>query len=697
MPMATQIKETEASCSDVPRHTAIEPKPANALKPTRLHRSNREWIVLAALVIVMVTQLWTSIRQLSITSDEVDHLQAGYRYLQCNDFGWNPEHPPLVKIVAALPLMAMSIQDPILHPCGMANSKDIDFLVGHDFVFANPETMLTAARWTVSLFSVLLLLTLWFFARRLFGLPVAIISGVLLAFDPNILANGALVTTDVAASLGFLLAVYTLYRYATEPNSTRLLAVALATGFALCVKHSAVLLAVILPALLLSDAILFGQKELSRRLLRYAGALIVVGAIAFTVLWACYGFRYAARPGAAAVWSPPQLPRAHGALDTKLILQLQRWHLMPQAYLSGLQDVLVQSEVGEPYFLLGRFYRTGNWFYFPVAAAIKYTLPAFLMVLVSALSWRFWRQRSREFLFLILPATVYLMFTMSSKLNIGSRHLLPVLSFLIIFAAAGTWSWVRDRRWAMVAVAAMLGFQIFTSLHAFPNYLSYSNELWGGPGETYRFIAASDVDWGQAEKMAHDYIVKTHPPNCFFLRTYHSRNNDYGIPCRGISEIQWDQLETPFTGTMIVSSAVADGVGLGRMSAPTGRVFRNQKPMAKIGGSALLVYQGTFDLSPMVAFQRLLRAKTVGDQDPQLALALGQQAADLDPGNGDAHVVMCASYKSLGQIEKADQECNLGLTLVRKDPQYGPEQVQYLENFITRNGLQVYGNPAATK
>jgi hypothetical protein len=695
--MTTQSKETEASCPDVLQHTEMEPRPTTAPKPTAPGPNNREWIFLAALIVVLVTQLWTSIRQLSITSDEIDHLHAGYRYLQCNDFGWNPEHPPLVKIVAALPLMAMSIKDPIPHPCGMANSKDIDFVVGHDFIFANPETMLTAARWAASLFSVFLLLTVWFFARRLFGLPVAIISGVLLAFDPNVLANGALVTTDVAASLGFLLAVYTLHRYATEPNHTRLMAVALATGFALCVKHSAILLAVILPVLLLSDAILFGQKEVSRRLLRYAGALIIVGAIAFTVLWACYGFRYAARPGAAAVWSPPQLPRAHGVVATKLIPQLQRWHLMPQAYLAGLQDVLVQSEVGEPYFLLGRFYRTGNWFYFPVAAAIKYTLPVFLTVLVSGLSWGFWRHKSRELLFLIGPVILYLVFTMSSRLNIGSRHLLPVLPFLMIFAAAGTWGWVRNREWAKFAVAAILGFQIFTSLHAFPNYLSYSNELWGGPSETYRFIAASDVDWGQAEKMARDYIAKTHPPNCFFLRTYHSRNDDYGIPCRGISEIQWDQLETPFTGTMIVSSAVADGVGLGRMSAPTRRVFRNQKPVTKIGGSALLVYQGTFDLSPMVAFQRLLRAKTVGDQDPQLALELGQQAADLDPGNGDAHLVMCASYKSLGQIEKADQECNLGLTLVREDPQYGPEQVQYLENFITRNGLQVYGNPAAAK
>ncbi len=419
--MTTQLTEAEASSSDVPNHAAAKPASSPAM-PAHARRSYPEWLVLAALVIVMATQLWTSVRQLSITSDEIDHLHAAYRYLQCNDFGWNPEHPPLVKIVAALPLIAMRINDPIAHACGLANSKEIDFVAGHDFVFANPESMLTAARWAVSLFSVLLLLTVWFFARRMFGLPVAMICGVLVAFDPNILANGALVTTDVAAALAFLLAVYALYCYSTEPNFTRLLAIGLATGFALCAKHSMILLAIILPVVLFTDAIIFGRNDLGRRLLRCAVTLVAVAAIAFVVLWAGYGFRYAARPGGAAIWSPPQMPLAHGAVATRLIPQLQQVHLLPQAYLAGLQDVLVQSEVGDPSFLLGRRYLEGKWFYFPVAAAIKYTLPVLLMTLISLLSWRFWRCKSRELLFLILPASIYLVFSMSSKLNIGSRH-----------------------------------------------------------------------------------------------------------------------------------------------------------------------------------------------------------------------------------------------------------------------------------
>ena len=643
----------------------------------------------------MILQLWTSVTQLSITSDEIDHLHAAYRYWQCNDFGWNPEHPPLVKIIAGLPLQFMRINDPIPQACGLKDDKSIDFIVGHAFAFANPETVLTAARFGASLFAVLLLLAVWFLARKMFDFPVAVICGVLVAFDPNFLAHGALVTTDIAAALAILLAVYALYCYATEPNFTRLLALGLATGFALCAKHSTILLAIVFPTVLAADAILYAQEERGRRLLRYTGALCVVAAVACTVLWASYGFRYAARPGGAATWTTARLSAAHGAIATKIVPELERWHIAPEGYLVGLQDVLVESEIGRPSFLLGKWYRGINWFYFPVAAAIKFTLPVWLMVLISAGAIRFWAGKRRELLFLLLPALLFLGFSMRSGLNIGVRHLLPVLPLLTIFAAAGVWNIARNRRWAMVVLVALLVVQAATSLHAYPNYLSYSNELWGGPAGTYRYLANSDVDWGQAQKMARDYIDKTHPANCFFLRTYNNKNSDYGIPCGGLSELQWDDLQTPYKGTMIVSSSMVDGIGVRGAAVQTRRAFKDLTPVAKLGGSALLVYQGTFDLSPLVAVQLLAQARKIGDQsdqNEQLVLDLAQQAAKLDPLNGDAHVVMCGSYHVLGQDDKAEQECNVGLRLVRKDPQYGPQQVKYLEDFITRNGLRIYSS-----
>ncbi|HLI63326.1 MAG TPA: glycosyltransferase family 39 protein [Terriglobales bacterium] len=664
--------------------------------PSWLVRHER--LVLGTLIVMMLAQLWTSVVQLSITSDEIDHLHAAYRYWQCNDFGWNPEHPPLVKIVAGLPLQFLHINDPIPQACGMPDRKDTDFIVGHAFAFANPERMLTAARFAASLFSVLLLLSVWFFARKLFGLPVAAIAGVLIAFDPNILAHGALVTTDVAAALGILLAIYAAYCYAIEPNFNRLLAFGLATGLAFCAKHSSILLAVILPIVLMADAICFGGAERRRRLLRYVGALVVVGALGLTVLWASYGFRYAARPGGAAIWSPPRISMAHGAVATQVIPQLERWHVLPEAYLVGLQDVLVESELGRASFLLGKLYPGGNWFYFPVAMAIKFTLPFWLMVIVSALTFSFWKRNLRELLFLLLPALIFLGFSMNSGLNIGIRHLLPVLSLLTIFGAAGVWSFAREHKWVKIAVIVALALQVATSLHAYPNYLSYSNELWGGPGETYRYLAYSDDDWGQAQKMARAYIDKTHPANCYFLRTYNNKNSDYGIPCAGLSEIQWDPLPVSYTGTMIVSSSMVDGIGVKDAAPETRRIFKDLKPVAKLGGSALLVYKGTFNMGPLVASQLLLQAREIGDfgGDQQAVLELAQQAAKLDPLSGDAHVVMCASYQILGQMEKAQQECNLGLELVRKDPQYGPRQVKDLEEFILKKGLQVENSAAGS-
>ncbi|MGA3128949.1 MAG: phospholipid carrier-dependent glycosyltransferase [Candidatus Korobacteraceae bacterium] len=648
-----------------------------------------EWAVLAALAVAMLAQLWTSVVQLSITSDEVDHLHAAYRYWQCNDFGWNPEHPPLVKIVAGLPLQFMHINDPFPHACGAQNSKVIDFLAGHQFTFANPESMLTAARFAVSLFSIVLLLTTWFFTRKMFGSTTAMIAGVLVAFEPTILAHGALVTTDIAASAGILLTLYALYCYITGPNTTRILALGLALGFALCAKHSTVLLAVMLPAVLLADALFPRRPELGRRLLRYAGAVVAAGAIGYVALWGCYGFRYAARPYGAAVWSPPWLEHAHGKFATGVIPQLRQWHVFPEAYLVGLQDVLVCSELGRPTFLLGKLYRSGTWLYFPVSASIKFTLPLLLMVLVSALAVRFWKTRRRELLCLVLPASIYLLFSISSRLNMGIRHLMPVLPLLIIFASAGVWDIARRRRWATVALGVLLTFHITSSLRAYPNYLSYANEAWGGPGETYKYLANSDVDWGQAQKMARAYIDKTHPANCFFLRTYNNKNSDYGIPCQGVSEIQWDALQTPYTGTMIVSSSMVNGIGVRGASVQTRRSFSGLKPVAKLGGSALLVYEGTFDVSPLVAAQVLVRARLAGEQDPEAALTLAQQASALDPASGDAHAVMCGAYRGIGQAAQAQQECDTALALVRKDPQYGPEQVKYLKDFILRNGLQV--------
>jgi len=249
----------------------------SAPSPLRL-TPGRQILVLCGLALVLGVQLAAAVRQWSITSDEINHLHAGYRYLTCVDFGWNPEHPPLLKLVAALPLLAMQVKDPAPAACGMANSKGIDFHVGHDFIFANPERMLMAGRAAGSIFVFSLLALVWFGARKIFGVEAAIIASSLFVFEPNILAHGALVATDVAAAFGFLAAVLALYLYFESRVAFYLILTGGATGIALAVKHSGVLLAPALLALAALDPLFVSAslKSRARLIFKNLAAVAVV-------------------------------------------------------------------------------------------------------------------------------------------------------------------------------------------------------------------------------------------------------------------------------------------------------------------------------------------------------------------------------------------------------------------------------------
>lgn len=651
----------------------------------RKFTSSRYWpyAALFLLVLVLVCQLWTSASKLSVTSDEADHLHAGYRYLQCRDFGWNPEHPPMAKMVAALPLLFMETTDPIASPCSMTSNKMMDFQVGHDFVFANPESILMAARMAVSILAVGLLVCVWFFAQQMFGISVAVVSGVMIAFEPNLLAHGSLVMTDVPATLGFMLSVYAFYAFLLSPGRVRLILVGLAVGITLSLKHSTLIIIVILPPLAAVDALLSDPPHRIRTALRNLVCLGVAMVIAISVLWAVYGFRYAARPDDAKPWTSANLRSAHGLVATKIIPAIERRRLLPQAYLIGLQDVLVESEDHKRTFILGQTYPTGRWFYFPVAALIKFTIPTLLLLVISPFAVTFWRTHKRQLAFLIVPAAVILASAMTYTINIGIRHILPVLPFLTIFGVAGLLNLQWNRRWITATVAALLLFQVGSSLMAFPNYLSYSNELWGGTNNTYKYLSDSNTDMGQALKMARDYVQQSGSTPCWLIQSFNETTKDYDLPCDDIN------VSTPplhFTGTLIVSSVLVDGI-MTTYGTRSAAMFKDRQPKKKLGGSALFVYDGTFDMTPIVAAQRLKLATSIGPRNPQYAINQATEVLTFDPKNGAAHAVLCYAYTALGNPEPAERNCNAALELMRQDPFVAPQDVQYVANFMRQHGL----------
>ncbi len=114
------------------------------------------------------------------------------------DFGLNPEHPPLVKMLAALPLLSMDLKVP---PLQGREFKHEAFLNGKDFVFGNDaDKLLFRARMTASVLTVLLAVLVFLAAREMFGTVAGFVALTLLVFDPNLLAHGAYVTTDAGLS-----------------------------------------------------------------------------------------------------------------------------------------------------------------------------------------------------------------------------------------------------------------------------------------------------------------------------------------------------------------------------------------------------------------------------------------------------------------------------------------------------------------
>ncbi len=170
----------------------------------------------------------------------------GYRSWTHADFGLNPEHPPLLKLLATTPLLWSQPKSPALEE---RYFKEDAFLRGKEFLYQNdPDKILARTRTVAASLTLLAALVVFFGTREMFGRGAAFIALTLLTFDPNLLAHGALITTDVGLACFMFLSVYMFYRFVKSPSALRLIMAGVAVGFVLAVKHTGLL---VLPILFL--------------------------------------------------------------------------------------------------------------------------------------------------------------------------------------------------------------------------------------------------------------------------------------------------------------------------------------------------------------------------------------------------------------------------------------------------------------
>lgn len=647
------------------------------------------WATVAILLAVQAVQTIYVVHRESLTFDEGNHMFAGYMMWHTGDFGLNPEHPPLVKLLATLPLLGRDLWVP---PLQGRDFKIEAYLSGRDWLARNDgasQHLVFEMRLVAGILALGLSLLVFLAAREWFGTTAGLVALVLASFDPNVLAHSALVTTDVGVSLFFLAGIYTFYRYVKQPTLLRLLAAGVAGGLLLATKHSGILLAPML-LLLIGWEIAFAPKGTRRRLaLRLGGAFAAIVVIGVVVLWAFYGFRYAARPaGLAMSTSLADYVKPLSHFDAAVVMGFAHLHLLPESYLMGLVDVKRMAQF-YPTFIFGKVYAHGLWWYFPVAILIKTTLGLLALVAVAGVAIVTGRLRKgRELAFILLPWVFYLAVAIAAGMDIGARHILPVYVLAFILAGGGIAALAeKDRRW-MWAGVALVAAHVVSALTVFPSYMAYANEAWGGPKNVHNLLSDANVDWAQQLYQVKAWQDKHPSQECWFAYFAYPEIDPatYGIQCHHMPNIDtfWlggaDIIPPVIEGNVFISAGDLSGCEWPSSQLNPYRVFQPLKPDDMID-YGVMVYRGTFHVNQAAAVSRAQNAYALLQKGKtEEALAMAREAAAIDPGDMTSQSALGNIALALGKKDEARSAFQAALAAAKQlEPDVQPGYVPNLE------------------
>ncbi len=652
------------------------------------------WAAVIALLALQATQTVYVVHRESLTFDEANHMFAGYMMGHTGDYGLNPEHPPLVKLLAALPLFG---HDYWIPPLLGRDFKLEAYLDGRDWLAHNDgatQHMVFRMRLATIALALALSLVVFLATREFFGTTAALGALVLVSFDPNVLAHSALVTTDVGVSLFFLAAIFSFYRYVKRPTLTRLGLTGAAAGLLLATKHSGILLAPMLLLLIVWEVAVAPRGTRGRVALRLCGAFAVVVAIGVAVLWAFYGFRYAARPAGLAL-NPPlaHYVKSLSPFNASTILAIAHLHLLPESYLMGLVDVKIMAQF-YPTFALGKVYAHGVWWYFPLVILIKTTLGLLALVAIALLAIAMGKlRRGREVAYVLVPATFYLIVAVAAGMDIGARHILPV--YVLMFVLAGTGFAVlaaNGRNWKWLGLG-LLAAHVVSALCVFPNYMAYANEAWGGAKNAHNLLSDASVDWAQQLFQVKDWQDRHPGQECWFAYfAYPDIDPEtYGITCHHLPTMDtfWmggaDAIAPQIHGNVLISAGDLSGCEWPSGAMNPYRAFQARKPDEMID-YAVMVYMGNFDMRQAAALARGENAfHLLWTGKPAEALVLAREAVAIDPEEILSETALGNSAAALGQKDEARRAWQAALTSAKRlEPDAQVSYVPELEKKLAK-------------
>jgi 4-amino-4-deoxy-L-arabinose transferase-like glycosyltransferase len=617
---------------------------------------NRSYKYIAFAVITLASLLaiassWND----SVIVDEVPHIGAGYSYLEKQDMRLNPEHPPLAKDAAGFPLLFLGLNKDVFKTKFWQTDINGQWEFGRYLMFNSGNNADLIKHWAkipMLLFFILAAILVFKWARKLYGNIAGLLALILFGFSPTIMAHARFVTTDVAALFGVLAATYFFIKYlhlikssevGTEQfdrvknHTTKDLIVAgLAFGVALLCKFSTILLVPYFGLLAVIWGFVnsygFGKRLISA--IKFGFISVFIFAIGFIfVVWPVYYFH--------TYNYPPERQQS----DTKLLLSSYAVRPIADAvvwasdkpvlraaaqYGLGLLMVSQRAIGGNTTYFLGEVSATGWHYYFPVVYFLKEPLAWWGLILIAILSiaiqfpisnsqfskLKDWTKGHFEELAMLLWLVIYWATSIQSNLNIGVRHLLPVYGFSIILVSGQIGKIIekllakteearslsRKSRSASITLLILLTalpiWYVIENLNVFPYYLTYFNQVAGGPTGGYRYVADSNLDWGQdllrlgkfvkenqIQKIETDYFGWADPVYYLGPAYEHLWSSKY----LGADDFK---LKNKSDGWMAISATFLQGsVGTPDNPAPINYLWlKTQKPVTVIGNSIFIYH-----------------------------------------------------------------------------------------------------------
>ncbi|MHB9019494.1 MAG: ArnT family glycosyltransferase [Minisyncoccota bacterium] len=503
-------------------------------------------------------------KQDSAIMDELAHIPAGYSYDKFLDYRLNPEHPPLVKALSALPLLFLDLKFPT-DSDNWQNQVNAEWEIGKEFLYNSgndADKIIFYSRLIPMLLLLVLIGFTYFWASELIGKWWGLLPAILMAFSPNFLAHGHYVATDIGATLGILISTYYFLKAVYDPSKKNLIIAGLTFGTAQLLKFSTVLL---IPFFIFIVLILFIEKTIKeikspvienkfKKIFKFLyidfGRLLFVFIIGGILIYLVYGLFTLNYP-IEKQYSDTQtiLGSFNNSYLADSVLTMSQNHVLRplSEYLLGILMVIKRSSEGSMNYFLGEVSNQGSPLYFPIIFLMKETLPTLIIIFTAFILsiWEILKTISKgrkniknkffeyfttnfsEFSMLIFIAG-YWLYSINSNLNIGFRHIMPTLPFIYILSAQSIKKIfyivpqnINDNLTQKllnkihkiinlgiksIILGGVLIWLIIGTLSTDPYYLSRFNEFFGGNFGGYKYASDSNLDWGQDLKRLKEFV-----------------------------------------------------------------------------------------------------------------------------------------------------------------------------------------------